>query len=779
MRYLIFTCLFLAALTFSFSCRKDKKAGSDNYVKFEKIDSSDVSQFKIKVNTSISCSNLFTIKSKGFCWSKYHMPSIKDSVAYINSSSNSFSYLVQNLNVNTKYYFRSFATNEMGIYYSDEYEYKTLDYQLVNLSTLSPFNIFRDTANVGGEIIFNGGSFITEKGICWSTLIFPTKTSIPSPNFIICGTGDSTFKATIKNLIAGQTYHVRAYAINVKGISYGNDQVFQTTQPDVPVVVAYPISNITKFSANSGSIITSNSGSPVTETGIVWATSPMPDIFSIYKNISFSPNISNPLSLTYLNPNTQYYVRAYAKNNVGIAYSNQLDFTTLPPTLPIVNTLTNKTVTSSNAVLNINVSSDGGSLLQSKGIVIGSNANLDLSNYLQINSNSTPDTGNFSFQFSNLNPGFLFYYRSFATNFVGTSYGSVQLFTTLATLPTLSLSNPSNITQSGANFSITNINDGGSNITSRGIVWDVTPNPTINLSNIIQNGFSGNTNFSSSLSSLNFNTTYYVRAFATNALGTSYSNQISFSTAPSTPIFSSTPINIINSVLSNAVTVQSNTTSNGGSPILNSGFYCSTSSNPNATNSVGYYNNFGVLNGKINELSPGTTYFVRPYASNIAGISYGGIQSFTTYPQLGQLINPTYGSYTISLNSFTGSSSTVGIGVSQTNSIVTGISFWFYIPTVNNVSSGTPIGCASDSLELWFTKDWLFTSDTLITGSSPVSISKINKICVEAYSLSNFYVTTQNINIANKVGNWMFKARLRSGNVVGPWSTPKSITINP
>jgi len=779
MRYLVFTCLILTTIIFLFSCRKDKKASADNYVKFEKIDSSDVSQFKIKVSTSITYSNIFTIKSKGFCWSKFHMPSIKDSVVYITGTSNSFSFLVQNLNVNTKYYFRSFATNEMGIYYSDEYEYKTLDYQPVTLSTLSPFNIFRDTVNVGGEIIYNGGSFITEKGICWSTLIFPTKTSIPSPNFIICGTGDSIFKATIKNLTAGQTYHVRAYAINVKGISYGNDQVFQTSQPDIPEVVAYPISNISKFSANSGSIIMSNSGSPITETGIVWGTSPMPDIFSIYKNISFSPNTSNPLSLTNLNPNTQYYVRAYAKNNVGIAYSNQLVFTTLPPTLPIVTTLTNKTVTTSNAILNINVSSDGGALLQSKGIIIGSNANLDLSNYLQINSNSTPDTGNFSFQFSNLTPGSLYYYRSFATNSVGTTYGVVQSFSTLATTPSLILSNAYNITQSGATFSISSINDGGSNITSRGIVWDVSPNPTLNLSNIIQNGLSGNSNFSTTLSSLNFNSTYYIRAYATNALGTSYSNQIVFTTSPSPPIFSNSPVNIINSIFSNAVVLQSIITSNGGSPILNNGFYCSTNPNPNSMNSVGYYNDFGLLNGKINELSPNTNYFVRPYASNSAGTSYGAIQSFTTYQQLGQLINPTFGSYAISLNSFVPSSSTVGIGTYQTNGVVTGISFWFYPPTTNNLTSGTVINCASDSIELWFTKDWLFTNDTSITSTSPVSISKINKISFAAYSLNSVNVSTQLINIANKIGNWQFKARLRSGNIVGPWSVPKSISLNP
>ncbi len=761
-----------------FSCRKDKKASADNYINFEKIDSSDVSQFKIKVSTSITYSNLFTIKSKGFCWSKFHMPSIKDSVVYITGTSNSFSFLVQNLNVNTKYYFRSFATNEMGIYYSDEYEYKTLDYQPVTLSTISPFNIFRDTANVGGEIIYNGGSFITEKGICWSTLIFPTKTSIPSPNFIICGTGDSIFKATIKNLTAGQIYHVRAYAINVKGISYGNDQVFQTLQPDIPEVVAYPISNISKFSANSGSIIMSNSGSPITETGIVWGTSPMPDIFSIYKNISFSPNTSNPLSLTNLNPNTQYYVRAYAKNNVGIAYSNQLVFMTLPPTLPIVNTLTNKTITSSNAILNINVSSDGGALLQSKGIVLSNNSNVDLTNYILISSYSFPDTGNFTFQFSNLNPGSLYYYKSFATNSVGTSYGSVQSFTTLTTLPSLTLSNANNITQSGAIFNISNINDGGSNITSRGIVWDVYSNPTISLSTKIINGSTGNSNFSEIINVLNYNSTYYVRAFATNSLGTSYSNQIVLTTLPSPPILDMSPQSfVISCITSNSVaSLYQPILSNGGSSIISKGFYCSTNPLPNASNNIGYFNLFSSssssdINGSINQLTNNTNYYIRAFAINNYGTTYGPIRTFSTLPSpLGApLLQSPMNNQTFSLSNL----------YSNTNGYY--MNFQCGPPTVNGFPyPNTQLSCGSDTVELFISKG-LFASDTILNNTSLLSQTKNNLI---KFPNCNTYlnpglISFGPINMTNALGTWNYKVRLRSGGVIGPWSTLFYFSITP
>ena len=71
--------------------------------------------------------------------------------------------------------------------------------------------------------------------------------------------------------------------------------------------------------------------------------------------------------------------------------------------------------------------------------------------------------------------------------------------------------------------------DGGSPITARGVVWSTSPNPTIALSTKTNDG-TGIGDFISNLSGLNSATTYYVRAYATNANGTSYGNQVSFIT---------------------------------------------------------------------------------------------------------------------------------------------------------------------------------------------------------------------------------------------------------
>ena len=120
-------------------------------------------------------------------------------------------------------------------------------------------------------------------------------------------------------------------------------------------------------------------------------------------------------------------------------------------------------------------------------------------------------------------------------------YGSVT-----SQIPTLSTSAVSSLgtttATSGGNIS----DDGGATVTARGVVWSTNPTPVISLSTKTSNG-TGTGTFSSSLTSLSPNTTYYVRAFATNSAGTGYGNELSFKTnnmVASGNLTSATSINI-------------------------------------------------------------------------------------------------------------------------------------------------------------------------------------------------------------------------------------------
>lgn len=121
-------------------------------------------------------------------------------------------------------------------------------------------------------------------------------------------------------------------------------------------------------------------------------------------------------------------------------------------------------------------------------------------------------------------------YRVYAFNNVGNSLTYSNEFTitsigvpVLTTLPVTSVSYTSAV--SGGNIS----DNGGANVTARGIVWDTNPNPTISLSTKTVNG-NGNGTFNSNMSSLTPGVTYYIRAYATNSRGVGYGENISFTT---------------------------------------------------------------------------------------------------------------------------------------------------------------------------------------------------------------------------------------------------------
>ena len=97
----------------------------------------------------------------------------------------------------------------------------------------------------------------------------------------------------------------------------------------VPVLTTNALSEITQTSAICGGKIISDGGLGVIKRGVCWSQVQNPTDFDTHTwdgdgNGSFTSNVR------VLNPNTQYYLRAYATNGAGTAYGNQLSFTTLP-----------------------------------------------------------------------------------------------------------------------------------------------------------------------------------------------------------------------------------------------------------------------------------------------------------------------------------------------------------------------------------------------------------------------------------------------------------------
>ena len=110
-----------------------------------------------------------------------------------------------------------------------------------------------------------------------------------------------------------------------------------------------------------------------------------------------------------------------------------------------------------------------------------------------------------------------------------TVYGEQRSFKTLdITMPKVTTNDVTDITINSAKCGGNVTSDGGANVTARGVCWSTSPNPTINDNKTIDGNGTGS--FTSNITGLTANTTYYVRAYATNEKGTAYGEHRSFTT---------------------------------------------------------------------------------------------------------------------------------------------------------------------------------------------------------------------------------------------------------
>jgi len=169
--------------------------------------------------------------------------------------------------------------------------------------------------------------------------------------------------------------------------------------------------------------------------------------------------------------------------------------------------------------------------------------------------------------------------------------------------------------------------DGGSQVLGRGICWGNSHDP--DFTDRFNPEGEGSGMFSSSITGLTPNTLYFVRAYATNKLGTAFGKEVSFTTAPIIPgtisTVQPTSIGRTTAVSGGDITLD------GGGEITQRGVCWSVLQNPEITDSLTTNGTGpGKFDSEISGLSPATRYFVRAYAINSAGIAYGDQFYFNT-----------------------------------------------------------------------------------------------------------------------------------------------------
>ncbi len=198
-------------------------------------------------------------------------------------------------------------------------------------------------------------------------------------------------------------------------------------------------------------------------------------------------------------------------------------------------------------IVNYNISDQGGSAIIESGVYFSLTPFFDIGSAIKFDY-PTPGLGDFSLTITGLSQNKLYYVRSFATNSDGTSLGNMMTFTTpySSALPSVTTSTVLSITQTTATGGGDVTLPGGKTLTAVGICWNTTPGPTI-ADNFTSESV-GLESFSSNMTGLVAETTYYVRAYAANAIGTAYGEEIVFTTASDITTVSDIEGNIYNTV---------------------------------------------------------------------------------------------------------------------------------------------------------------------------------------------------------------------------------------
>ena len=311
--------------------------------------------------------------------------------------------------------------------------------------------------------------------------------------------------------------------------------------PELPHLTTIVPRNVTARTATVGGDITFAGVPPYTERGVVYSAVQQFPTLENGTGVPFAGvGVQGPFSLIInLSPSTTYYVRAYAKNSVGVEYGDPETFTTLEevlsrPVLGLVGEIT--PLNESARVCGIITDAGIPAIISDRGMAVSINNDPD--NARRVPYTGTV-TGEFCVNITGLTPGTSYYVWAYAVNENGPGYSDVKNFTTSVTPPAVTTLAAESVTARSAILrgDITSL--GEPHYFARGVVYSTSSMPRINPENDLANGIDvpvagsglGIFRTATPVTGLDPDHTYYVRAYAINREGHPvYGNPLPFTT---------------------------------------------------------------------------------------------------------------------------------------------------------------------------------------------------------------------------------------------------------
>ncbi len=489
----------------------------------------------------------------------------------------------------------------------------------------------RTTATLSGTIAFPDETEVTECGFIYSTVsTLPEEESTVVPVNVSQLPGALSVELT--GLQPATHYYYCLYASSGYTVLRSEIKEFDTAADGVPAFDEVTYTNVTETTADVTCRLTDDGGYDILTLGFCYkpvtegdTETPSQEDFVV--NVK-EDAITLTATLTHLSPSQTYAVCAYGTNQEGVGYSEPVTFTTKQSVTPTTETGEAADITETSATLTGRITYNGGADILAKGF-FWSTDETTVKEGTRTYSAAEGDT--ILSTLEGLSVETTYYYCAYAENERGMAYGEVRSFLSGGhrTAPVVLTAEATGITETSALLHGRIEADGGSPVTSRGFYYSTRENPAEGGIRVAASG--NGADFAYELTGLSGGTTYYVCSFATNEIGTTYGETITFTTAqPTTPPTLS--VTTVSNIGETAATLSAEITHNGGLDITEKGFYySSTNSSPTAADNQAVSAASGnTLTATLNNLDPHTTYYVRAYAINAKGTGLGAVQQFTT-----------------------------------------------------------------------------------------------------------------------------------------------------
>lgn len=632
---------------------------------------SNVTIASVTITAHLEYSKGAEITESGICWSAtVQSPTTADTNVPAAAENNRLSATINGLEEGKTYYATAYATTRDGNFYSQPIAFSTEKTTTPAISTPTVKDI-EETTTTGTAAITNiGGTPITAKGLCWSaTNKEPAISDEANCKFQTATDTGNGITVKMTGLTKGTKYFVRAYATNKNGISYSATAEFTTANTTEPVVGNPLISEVSETGGKVTATVTSDGGSTLTEKGVCYSkTKPEPDITDS-KTPSTAAGNSISATLTGLLKGEIYYVRAYATNKNGTAYSVVAQLRTTSSVEPTLSSITVTDINDDNAKGKAFIANDGGAAITAKGFVwsAGQNTNPTLESHTgKVVSTSAGSNFEALLTDPKLSYNTDYTVRAYATNTEGTGYSEpISFVTGSSTAPVMNINTEhttvTSRTASGAVISAMIDNDGGAPVTEVGVYWWKSSDSSVN--GTVKATLKDNS-FTATLTGLTHQTAYHVQPYATNKNGKSTNSPtLSFETEKLPPLPGDNDLPgavtgkkpTMNSIYSSGtfptrLELRSSISDAGGLAITAKGFVWSlTESRPEVGKAgcthIPITTEGNEMKTVLYNLTPGTRYYVSVYATNEkgTGFSYNSFQTEAAKPEPGEDDNPTPG----------------------------------------------------------------------------------------------------------------------------------------